>query len=635
MTKMRRRSFILAVVLLLSVMFSAFQAFADDPDEVSGSAEKGAKVEAIANGAGDPAATSDKQGTDVETTDPVTGKDAEADESVELKLKSVKALLSDRQLVRVELGEDQGNKIRILNGNRAEGLFEIKLERFLNGTIQEQDKITSVYTVVRDGALALRLSTTTDYMMNKIKIKYVGGSSDNRLMIGDRPVKNMTEFVELDIDQSEFVSLIKLKDAVAAKGKQLKELIITATEDLYPLKSEWETRNGVTGFSIRLKSKKSKELSISKLEYVEGKEIKLQLDRDVIYGEKFSVIYDPKDSNVDDHRLREGGPGSKKYIERQVLDVENLAEAIIINIERFDVAPYKKGEVGTATIELSSQPEIDFANFVLEKEDLMMEGATLVSVTQDNEKDDVYIIRFKDVKVDNNGLIALKMDKLGYELEGQPATNITIIEEKEPKDPPSTEPKDPVPDPQRPVPDKDQDPKKPEDTDRYQGGGGTARSSVRPDSTSSTIKEDPTPKADPSASNMGSKIALKIGSKEYQVLEGDKWVNKKMDVAPKIQNGATLLPARMIADILGVSVKYDAAMKKVSFFYNEGNEAEWILGEKFMTVNGERLDLTSGTLIENGRILLPISDMQKAFAKLGSDAKIAWDADAKVVTIEP
>lgn len=634
MGRRRISLFRLFIVLTLSVVCLTAQVFAEDAEAQIDSKETTAPAVTTAEEESKAEIVTAKEETKVEEAQVDLQKQEEkekAPEGVELKIESVHTFNNNRQLIHVKLVDEQMQKVRFADPKIRETLFKVQTDQTIGGKIYTWDRKVEA-AAINNGFLEIPVSGRTDYLLHTIRIQYIGAGKASALMIGDQPVKNMEHPIELKIDQKDFVSSVTLEKAVAAAKKSLRELIITSTGDLSELSTPYPVEHAVKGFSIQLDSKKSEDLSVKKLVIAKGNEIKLELSRDVIYGEKFSVIYDPAEVDIDDYRIRDK-TDHRKYVEGKTLSVENLAEPIIINISNFRIDPIKKGQEGKATITLSSFSPVDFSKFDIEQDEVKLKGATLVSIEKND--DNRFTLTFNNVTVKNGELISVTIDKLGYLFEGILAQKIEIIEDKEPGQPKPAPNPDLNPKP-APNPGKDQEPKKPEGNNAPNPGGVSARSSVRPDSaTSTTIKEDVTPKVEsPENKNADSKITLKIGSKEYQVMENGKPITKMMDVAPKVHKGATLLPARMIADILGVNIKYDAATKKVSFSYNEGNEAQLTLGEKFIMLNGERMDLASETLIESGRVLLPLGDVQKAFSKIGLEAKIEWNADSKTVTIE-
>ncbi len=58
------------------------------------------------------------------------------------------------------------------------------------------------------------------------------------------------------------------------------------------------------------------------------------------------------------------------------------------------------------------------------------------------------------------------------------------------------------------------------------------------------------------------------------------------------------------------------------------------LGQKVMKVNGQNVDLLAAPLLVNGRILLPVRDIQRAFSDLGLKVSIDWNAETKRVIIK-
>ncbi|MDO4711882.1 MAG: S8 family serine peptidase [Peptostreptococcaceae bacterium] len=171
--------------------------------------------------------------------------------------------------------------------------------------------------------------------------------------------------------------------------------------------------------------------------------------------------------------------------------------------------------------------------------------------------------------------------------------------------------------------------------------GGSSRASVRPDpvgkAKDETIKDNKTPLAEqplPLAT-------LKIGSKEYKALEDGKIVDKMMDVAPMIHKGRTMLPARAIAELLGIEVKFDEATKTATFVFvkeEDGkkveNTVELTLGKNVMTVNGKAQMLSGEVLNVKGRVLLPMTDVQKALKELGLKIDVKWEHQTKSISLE-
>ncbi|MDO5095103.1 MAG: copper amine oxidase N-terminal domain-containing protein [Peptostreptococcaceae bacterium] len=209
----------------------------------------------------------------------------------------------------------------------------------------------------------------------------------------------------------------------------------------------------------------------------------------------------------------------------------------------------------------------------------------------------------------------------------------------------NNQPDAPKPPAQNPAPKKDDLPKK-DSAPRGNGGGGGG-GSFSGSSSASTAKSNDGKKdkqttpvkienekvalAEQKAVSVSTKLT--IGEKKYTVITDGVPMEKMMDVSPMIHQGRTMLPARMIAEVLGIDVNFDAATKTAHFMYGE-NKVELTLGQKQMMVNGEKIELTADIVNQNGRILLPLRDIQTAFEKMGLKAMIQWDAPSKTVTIE-
>ncbi|MDO4792845.1 MAG: InlB B-repeat-containing protein [Filifactor alocis] len=126
---------------------------------------------------------------------------------------------------------------------------------------------------------------------------------------------------------------------------------------------------------------------------------------------------------------------------------------------------------------------------------------------------------------------------------------------------------------------------------------------------------------------------LKIGSLDYQALEKGVLVKKKLDTPPIVEKGKTMLPARAVGELLGVSVSYDAGTKTAVFVYN-GKKVELTMGKKTMKVNGVEKALSAPMMTKNGRVLLPLRDVQQALKELGLEASVNWEHKTKTITIQ-
>ncbi len=133
--------------------------------------------------------------------------------------------------------------------------------------------------------------------------------------------------------------------------------------------------------------------------------------------------------------------------------------------------------------------------------------------------------------------------------------------------------------------------------------------------------------------NLGKLLAeLRIGEREYRQLENDVLVTKVMDVPPMIHENRTMLPARVVAELLNINVDFDDASKTAYFRY-DGNLIELALGQQRMKINGEEKMLTADVLNVQGRVLMPITDVQRALVDLGLHVDVNWEHFAKEVQV--
>lgn len=130
-----------------------------------------------------------------------------------------------------------------------------------------------------------------------------------------------------------------------------------------------------------------------------------------------------------------------------------------------------------------------------------------------------------------------------------------------------------------------------------------------------------------------------IGKNEYEILSLGESKKVKIDVAPIIENERTLLPMRLIAEILGIDVKWDED-KRLATFTKEGRIVEVQIDSSEIVVNGVKENLYSKVKIENDRILMPLTNISKAFGLTngntddGIDQNIEWNPSERSVTIK-
>lgn len=130
-----------------------------------------------------------------------------------------------------------------------------------------------------------------------------------------------------------------------------------------------------------------------------------------------------------------------------------------------------------------------------------------------------------------------------------------------------------------------------------------------------------------------------IGKSYYEILNMGESKKVKVDVAPMIEDNRTLLPMRLIAEILGLDVKWEED-KRLASFTKEGRLVKVQIDSSEIEINGLRENLYSKVKIENNRILLPITNISKAFGLTngntedGIEQNIEWDSSKRSVSIK-
>ena len=128
--------------------------------------------------------------------------------------------------------------------------------------------------------------------------------------------------------------------------------------------------------------------------------------------------------------------------------------------------------------------------------------------------------------------------------------------------------------------------------------------------------------------NSVNQIILTIGAKTAQVFGK----TKTNDVAPKIVNGRTMLPARFVAENLGADVLWDGEKGLVTIKGKNHKTSEDItiliyIGSDIAYVNGKEIKLDSAAFIEDDRTYTPVRFISE---ELG--ASVEWiETEQKVV----
>ncbi|MDP4180740.1 MAG: stalk domain-containing protein [Bacillota bacterium] len=102
---------------------------------------------------------------------------------------------------------------------------------------------------------------------------------------------------------------------------------------------------------------------------------------------------------------------------------------------------------------------------------------------------------------------------------------------------------------------------------------------------------------------------------------------EKIDAAPKIIGGRTLLPIRPVIEAFGGTIDWKAAEKKL--IINLGTtKVEMIIKNKTVTVNGKSKTIDVPPQIIDGRTFVPVR-----FVSENAGLKVNWESTTKTVTI--
>lgn len=138
-------------------------------------------------------------------------------------------------------------------------------------------------------------------------------------------------------------------------------------------------------------------------------------------------------------------------------------------------------------------------------------------------------------------------------------------------------------------------------------------------------------KADGEAEEIILKIILTVGSKDLE-----KYLNEvksiiKMDIAPYIKDGRTMIPIRYLAEALEMKVTWDEKTRTV-LLEDDKFKIEIPVDTNKIIVNGEETESDVKPEIKMGRTNLPIANIARALGlKDGED--ILWDPVEKKATI--
>lgn len=127
------------------------------------------------------------------------------------------------------------------------------------------------------------------------------------------------------------------------------------------------------------------------------------------------------------------------------------------------------------------------------------------------------------------------------------------------------------------------------------------------------------------------KIVLRVGNKDLEKYLNDVKKIIKMDVAPYIKEGRTMVAIRYLAEALEMRVAWDEETRTV-LLEDEKFKIEIPVDTKKIIVNGEARESDVMPEINSGRTMLPIANIARALG-LEDGVDIFWDTVEKKASI--
>jgi hypothetical protein len=118
-------------------------------------------------------------------------------------------------------------------------------------------------------------------------------------------------------------------------------------------------------------------------------------------------------------------------------------------------------------------------------------------------------------------------------------------------------------------------------------------------------------------------VVLTIGSADMEV----NGMTRKMDAAPFIKDGRTLLPIRALIEALGGSIQWNASTKTATVTLG-GRTVALTIGSKTALIDGKPVALDVAPMIVKGRTFLPLRAVAE---NLGLD--LAWEPVSRTVSL--
>ncbi len=105
-------------------------------------------------------------------------------------------------------------------------------------------------------------------------------------------------------------------------------------------------------------------------------------------------------------------------------------------------------------------------------------------------------------------------------------------------------------------------------------------------------------------------------------------VEQKLDQAPTLVNGTTLIPVRFFVDAMGGEIQWDAKSQRVTIIRDNHLIEMWIK-DKEVIIDGKRVTAIEAPRIMNSRTMLPLRLISEALGW-----KVGWDPTTMSITLE-
>ena len=103
---------------------------------------------------------------------------------------------------------------------------------------------------------------------------------------------------------------------------------------------------------------------------------------------------------------------------------------------------------------------------------------------------------------------------------------------------------------------------------------------------------------------------------------------QKLDQAPTLVNGTTMIPVRFFVDAMGGEVQWDAKTQRVTIIRDDNLIEMWIK-DKEVIIDGKRFTSIEAPRLMNGRTMLPLRLVSEALGW-----KVGWEPTTRSITLE-